>query len=90
RALAGGELDLVLDDAVSGYFGFLLTELGRDFEQVGGPVVAPQFFGQGQGIAVRKGDDELRQQLDRALAAILADGTHKRIEKRYFKQFSVY
>ncbi|KJU76631.1 ABC transporter substrate-binding protein [Ectopseudomonas oleovorans] len=89
-ALAGGELDLVLDDAVSGYFGFLLTELGRDFEQVGGPVVAPQFFGQGQGIAVRKGDDELRQQLDRALAAILADGTHKRIEKRYFKQFSVY
>lgn len=90
QALAAGQVDLVLDDAVSGFFGFLETPLGQGFEQVGNKVVSPRHFGQGQGIAVRKGDAALRERLDRALAEILADGTYKRIEQRYFKDFSVY
>jgi ABC-type amino acid transport substrate-binding protein len=90
QALGEGRVELVLDDAVSGYFGFLDTDQGQGFEQVGNKVVAPKHFGQGQGIAVRKGDQALRERLDRALSIILSNGVYKRIEKQYFKQFSVY
>ena len=44
---------------------------------------------EGIGIAVRKEDDALRQRLNAALAAILADGTYARINARYFP-FSIY
>ena len=90
QALAEGRVELVLDDAVSGYFGFLDTAQGQGFEQVGNKVVAPKHFGKGQGIAVRKGDHVLRERLDRALSIILSNGVYKRIEKQYFKQFTVY
>jgi len=90
QALAENRVDLVLDDAVSGYFGFLDTDKGQGFEQVGNKVVAPKHFGKGQGIAVRKGNHELRERLDQALLIILSNGVYKRIEKQYFKQFTVY
>ncbi|MBC9248869.1 ABC transporter substrate-binding protein [Pseudomonas alcaligenes] len=90
QALQRGEVDLVLDDAVSGYFGFLQSELGQGFERVGNAVKAPKFFGKGQGIAVRKGDDALRTRLDQALAVILENGVYRRIERQYFPRFSVY
>ncbi len=90
QALYEGRVDVVLDDAVSGYFGFLNGERGQNFEQVGNKVVAPAIFGKGQGIAVRKGNQELRERLDRALLEILGNGVYRRIEKGYFTQFSVY
>src|SRR5690606_34697934 len=90
QALQRGEVDLVLDDAVSGYFGFLQTPGGAGFERVGNAVIAPKFFGKGQGIAVRKGDEALRERLDRALQAILDNGVYRRIERQYFRRFSVY
>lgn len=90
QALYDGRVEVVLDDAVSGYFGFLDSERGQNFEQVGNKVVAPSIFGKGQGIAVRKGNQELRERLDRALLEILGNGVYRRIEKGYFTQFSVY
>ena len=33
---------------------------------------------------VRKGDDALRESLNKGIAAILADGTHAEITSRYF------
>lgn len=39
---------------------------------------------------MRKGDHVLRERLDRALSVILSNGVYKRIEKQYFKQFTVY
>lgn len=90
QALHAGRVDLVLDDAVSGYFGFIDTANGAGFERVGSAVVAPKFFGKGQGIALRKGEEALKVRLNRALVAILDNGVYARIEKQYFKQFSVY
>jgi arginine/ornithine transport system substrate-binding protein len=90
QALQRGEVHLVLDDAVSGYFGFLQSERGKGFERVGNAVQAPKFFGKGQGIAVRKGDEALRARLDQALVAILDNGVYRRIERQYFQRFSVY
>ena len=44
---------------------------------------------EGIGIAVRKEDEALRLRLNRALRAILADGTYEKINARYFP-FSIH
>ena len=51
--------------------------------------VDPVINGEGAGIAVRKGDDALREKLNKAIAAIRADGTYKKIQDKYF-DFDVY
>ncbi|MNL50146.1 Histidine-binding periplasmic protein precursor [compost metagenome] len=40
-------------------------------------------------IAIRKGDDALRERFNTALAEIVADGTYKKISSRYFA-FDIY
>ncbi|MNT92336.1 Histidine-binding periplasmic protein precursor [compost metagenome] len=40
-------------------------------------------------IAVRKGDDVLRERFNKALDEIIADGTYKKISSRYFA-FDIY
>ncbi|PHV11856.1 transporter substrate-binding domain-containing protein [Chitinimonas sp. BJB300] len=88
-ALVSGEVDLAMDDSVAGYYGFLETSRGKGYELVGSAVVDPKYFGEGQGIAVRKGDKDLRGRLDKALASILINGTYKEIQRKYFI-FNVY
>ncbi len=41
------------------------------------------------GIAVRLGDDALREKLNAAIGAIVADGTYKKIQAKYF-DFDIY
>lgn len=55
----------------------------------GAPVRDSQYIGEGIGIAVRKGDVELKEKLDEALATILKNGTYKTIASRYF-DFDIY
>ncbi|WP_425291833.1 transporter substrate-binding domain-containing protein [Ensifer adhaerens] len=41
-------------------------------------------FGKGQGVAVAKGNTELTAKVDKAVAAMLADGTIKTISEKWF------
>ena len=82
--LALGRLDTVLAEEVASRVQFLDVELGADFELTGPRLADPAWFGDGIGIAVRKGDDRLREALDRALQEIRADGTFDVIRRRYF------
>ncbi|QNM94668.1 transporter substrate-binding domain-containing protein [Chitinimonas koreensis] len=88
-ALAKGEVDMVMDDVVAGYYGFLQTPSGKGFELVGSAVVDPKFFGEGQGIAIRKGNTGLRDRFNRALAVILDNGVYQEIQRKYFI-FNIY
>jgi arginine/ornithine transport system substrate-binding protein len=83
-AVAGG-VDLLLADAVAMYEGFLKTDQGKNWEFVGPEYRAPG----GAGIAVRKDDKDLVAAFNKALAAILANGTYKKINDKYF-DFNVY
>ncbi len=49
----------------------------------------PKYHGEGAGIAVRKGDDELREAFNAAIDKIRADGTYQKINAKYF-DFDVY
>ncbi|WP_223879202.1 transporter substrate-binding domain-containing protein [Chitinimonas arctica] len=88
-ALVKGEIDLVLDDSVAGYYGFLQTPQGQNFEMVGSSIVEQKYFGEGAGIAVRKGDKALRERLNKALAAVLDNGVYLEVQRKYFI-FNVY
>ncbi|MFO1035593.1 MAG: ABC transporter substrate-binding protein [Geminicoccaceae bacterium] len=86
--LVAGRIDLRLDDIVALDQGLLKTDQGKDFEMVGPPQQDP-IFGEGAGIAVRKGDDKLREAFNKAIDQIRADGTYKAIQDKYFT-FDVY
>jgi arginine/ornithine transport system substrate-binding protein len=87
--LVNGRLDATLADVVNADQGFLKTPAGKGFAFRGPNHDDPAFFGNGAGIAVRKGDKALQAALNAALAAIRADGTYKKINDKYF-DFDVY
>ncbi|MCE2918204.1 MAG: ABC transporter substrate-binding protein [Rubrivivax sp.] len=82
--LVSGRLAASLQDSVAADLGFLRTPAGKDFEFRGPEYNDPAFFGVGAGIAMRKGDTALRDQINAALKAIRADGTYKKFNDRYF------
>ncbi|SHL21306.1 ABC transporter substrate-binding protein [Phytopseudomonas punonensis] len=81
--LASGRVDGVLADTFVNWE-WLKSDAGKGFEFKGDPV----FDNDKIGIAVRKGD-ALRERLNKALAEIVADGTYKKINDKYFP-FSIY
>ena len=84
-----GRLDLLLADSVAMKEGFLDTDKGQGWEFVGPGYTTKKYFGDGAGIAVRKGDTDLVKKLDDAIAAIRANGAYDAIAKKYF-EFDVY
>lgn len=76
--LSSGRIDLVLGDVFVNW-GWLQSAAGKDFEFKGEPV----FDNDKIGIAVRK-NDPLREKLNAALKEIVADGTYKKINDKYF------
>ena len=81
--LASGRVDAVLADKFVNWE-WLKSAAGKDFEFKGDPV----FDNDKIGMAVRK-NDPLREKLNAALKEIVADGTYKKINDKYFP-FSIY
>lgn len=76
--LSAGHLDAVLADKFVSYE-WLKSDAGKGYEFKGAAV----FDNDKIAIAVRKGDP-LREKLNAALKEIIADGTYKKINDRYF------
>ena len=87
--IASGRLDLLFADAVVLQNGFLETDQGKGYEFVGPSYTDEEWFGEGIGIAVRKGEDELRETFNAAIRQIREDGTYREINDQYF-DFDVY
>ena len=77
--LISGRVDAILADKYVQYE-WLKSNDGKAYEFKGEPVMDSDKIG----IAVRKGDDKLRDQLNAALKEIKADGTYKKINDKYF------
>ncbi|MBN2752136.1 MAG: transporter substrate-binding domain-containing protein, partial [Rhodospirillaceae bacterium] len=82
--LAAGRVTTILADAFVSYE-WLRSETGKDFEFKGAPV----FDGDLIGIALRKGNTDLRDKFNKAIKDIVADGTYAKINAKYFP-FSIY
>lgn len=87
--LIAGRLDAVQGDDVAVQIGFLDTPDGKGYAFAGEPLRTPKYFGDGVGIAVRKGDKGLADRFNQALSAIRANGEYKAIQDHYFK-FDIY
>ncbi|OEO25348.1 ABC transporter substrate-binding protein [Pseudomonas sp. J237] len=87
--LTAGRLDATLADAVNIDDGFLKTDAGKGFALVGPDFNEKRYFGEGAGIAVRKGDTALADKITAAIAGIRANGKYKEVQDKYF-DFDVY
>lgn len=87
--LVSGRLDFVIADSVALNEGFLKTDAGACCEFVGPDYSDPKIFGEGAGIAIRKGETDLVKAFNTAIAKIREDGTYKQINDKYF-EFDVY
>jgi polar amino acid transport system substrate-binding protein/arginine/ornithine transport system substrate-binding protein len=81
--LAAGRGDIAFGSSVVSAEAFLKKPEGRGYAQVGEPVRLEGGTG-GVGIALRKGEAELKARIDAAIAAMKADGRYDAMQKKYF------
>ncbi|MBE8182936.1 MAG: transporter substrate-binding domain-containing protein [Candidatus Portiera sp.] len=82
--LQAGRVDATLAERANIEEGFLNTPAGSGFATVGPDITDPEWFGDGIGIALRKGDDELREEFNDAIEELIEDGTYEKINNKYF------
>jgi len=82
--LGAERIDAQISDSVQALEGFLSTDAGKDYAFLGGDQFDLECHGEGAGIAVRKGEDELRSAFNQAIKDIRADGTYAEINAKYF------
>jgi polar amino acid transport system substrate-binding protein len=83
-ALRKGEVDLLFGDGISLAFWLNGTDSAGCCAFRGGPFTESRYFGEGIGIAVRKGNDILRQALNWALFRLWEKGRFTDLWLRYF------
>ncbi len=83
-ALKQGAVDLVFGDGISLMFWMNGTASERCCEFVGGPYLEAKYFGEGVGIAVKRGDRKMRDILDYGLERVRESGRYEELLRRYF------
>lgn len=86
--LINGRIDAANDDIIV-LEEWLGTEEGACCKIVGTITPVEEIHGPGAGIAIRKGEDELRERFNAAIDAIRANGKYKEINDKYFS-FDAY
>lgn len=83
-ALKTSAVDFLFGDGISLMFWVLGTDANRCCEFQGDGYIEPRYFGDGVGIAIKKGNMRLRDVLDYAMARIRATGRYEELMLRYF------
>src|SRR5204862_140388 len=83
-ALRRGDVDLLFGDAISLAFWLNGTDSENCCEFRGGPFLDGRYFGEGVGIAVKKGNDTMRLALNWALFRVWEQGRFTDLWLRYF------
>jgi polar amino acid transport system substrate-binding protein len=84
NALRQKEVDLLFDDGIALAFWLNGTDSAGCCAFRGGPFLESRFFGEGVGIAVKRGNDLLRQSLNWALFQLWEKGSFTDLWLRYF------
>ncbi|MBI9091550.1 MAG: ABC transporter substrate-binding protein [Desulfobacterium sp.] len=87
--LISGRIDLVFADSVALSDGLLKSEAGKDYDFIGPGFTDQKWFGEGIGIAVRKGSPDLVSLLNKAILDIRANGDYQKVNAKHF-DFDVY
>ncbi|MDR6676132.1 transporter substrate-binding domain-containing protein [Pseudomonas oryzihabitans] len=81
--LTAGRLDAVFDDVT--FLNSIRAQPGNQQVVFTGPELAGPIWGEGEALAFRHGDPELKAKFDAALKAAIADGTVKQLSEKWFK-----
>jgi polar amino acid transport system substrate-binding protein len=84
QALRAGEVDLLFGDGIQLAFWLNGSDSGGCCAFRGGPFIESRYFGEGIGIAVRRGNETLRQALNWALFRLWETGQFTDLWLRYF------
>lgn len=87
--MTAGRLDARFDDFIVLSSGIMKSDMAAEFERVGNIWGEKAFGSKGEGIGVRKGEDALREAVNKAILDMRADGTYKAINDKYF-DFDIY
>lgn len=87
--IKSGRLDGTVADQVEVNGGFLSKPEGAGYGFVGPVLDDPKYFGTGVGVAMRKGETELKTAVNAAIKTIRSNGVYDTVAKKYF-DFDVY
>ena len=82
--IRAGRLDGTVADKVEVHGGFLRKPEGKDYGYVGPDQYETKYYGDGIGIGMRKGQKDLKDQINKAIKTIRSNGTYNTIAKKYF------
>ena len=82
--IKSGRLDGTVADKVEVHGGFLRKPEGKDYGYAGTDQYDVKYYGDGIGIGMRKGQKELKDQINAAIKTIRSNGTYATIAKKYF------
>ncbi|KRB99033.1 ABC transporter substrate-binding protein [Hydrogenophaga sp. Root209] len=87
--IKSGRLDGTVADQVEVNGGFLSKPEGAGYGFVGPVLADAKYFGTGVGVALRKGETALKDELNAAIKSIRSNGVYETVSKKYF-DFDVY
>lgn len=87
--LERGFVDAILTDKIGAYEWLTTGEGSKCCGYAGKDLTDPAYVGEGVGVGLRKGDDSLKARFNTAIDAIVANGTYRKINDKYFP-FSIY
>jgi polar amino acid transport system substrate-binding protein/arginine/ornithine transport system substrate-binding protein len=82
--LAAGRGEVGFGSSLAATTAFLQSAEGKKFSKLGAPINPSGDAAGGTGIAMRKGEDALRNKVNAALKTITANGVYKKINDKYF------
>jgi polar amino acid transport system substrate-binding protein len=85
-ALVTGAVELLFDDGIGLAFWLNGTASKACCEFRGGPFAEAKYFGDGVGIAVKRGDGQLKDMINTALKRLRQSGRYEELLLRYFPQ----
>jgi octopine/nopaline transport system substrate-binding protein len=87
--LLAGRIDATLADS-GVLLDWLKTPDAKGYAIVSDTLSDPKWFGDGAGIGIRQGEDDLKALFNSALKTILADGTYEAINKKYLPEINLH
>ncbi|CAM8656926.1 HisJ ABC-type amino acid transport/signal transduction systems, periplasmic component/domain [Comamonadaceae bacterium] len=86
--IKSGRLDGTVADFLEVTGGFLSKPEGAKYEFIG-PVLSDVKYFAGAAVALRKGEDKLKGELNEAIKAIRTNGTYKTLNDKYFAKYNI-
>ncbi|WP_286787586.1 MULTISPECIES: transporter substrate-binding domain-containing protein [unclassified Pseudomonas] len=85
--LTSGRIDVSMQDMLQAEGDFMKSPQGKDYVNQS---IRDELLPADTAIGVRKGNDEMKALLNKGIAAIHADGTYEKIQKKYFGDLDIY